>query len=85
MLQGPNIPSIREILKAVTIDVIASGGVSGAHDIVELCHLKEQHPNLLGAITGKAIYELQYFDVRAALETVKNYKILKTKDMKDAQ
>ena len=85
MLQGPNISSIREILKAVKIDVIASGGISGTHDIIELCHLKEQHANLLGAITGKAIYELQYFDVKAALETVKNYKILKDKDIKDAQ
>ncbi len=85
MLQGPNIPSIREILKTVNIDVIASGGISGTHDIIELCLLKEQHPNLLGAITGKAIYELQYFDVKAALETVKNYKILKDKDIKDAQ
>jgi len=79
MMQGPNVPSVREILKTVTIDVIASGGISGAHDIVELCLLKEQHPNLLGAITGKAIYELQYFDVKAAIETVNNYKILKGK------
>ncbi len=85
MLQGPNINGIREILKTVAIDVIASGGVSGSHDIVELCILKEQHPNLLGAITGKAIYELQYFDVQKALETVKNYKFLKNKDIKDAQ
>ena len=80
MLQGPNIAAIREILQTVSIDVIASGGVSGSHDIVELCILKEQHPNLLGAITGKAIYELQYFDVKAALDTVKNYKTLKDKN-----
>lgn len=84
MLQGPNIEAIREILKTVTINVIASGGISGSHDIVELCRLKEQHPNLLGAITGKAIYELKYFDVWAALDTVKNYKTLKSKDIKDA-
>jgi phosphoribosylformimino-5-aminoimidazole carboxamide ribotide isomerase len=85
MLQGPNLAAIKEILKAVNIDVIASGGISGTHDIIELCRLKEQHSNLLGAITGKAIYELQYFDVKAAIDTVKNYKILKDKDMKDAQ
>jgi len=85
MLQGPNISSIREILKAVSIDVIASGGISGTHDIIELCHLKDQHSNLLGTITGKAIYELQYFDVKTALETVANYKILKDKDIHDVK
>lgn len=79
MLQGPNIAAIKEILKVVSIDVIASGGISGTHDIIELCRVKEQHANLLGAITGKAIYELQYFDVKAALETVKNYETLKGK------
>ena len=84
MLQGPNIPSIREILKSVSIDVIASGGISGAHDIIELCRLKDKHPHLLGTITGKAIYELQYFDVKTALETVAQHKILKDKDINDA-
>ena len=54
-LQGPDIEGLKNILKAVSINVIASGGISGIGDIQNLCALKS--PNLLGAITGKALYE----------------------------
>ncbi|MEW4488388.1 1-(5-phosphoribosyl)-5-[(5-phosphoribosylamino)methylideneamino]imidazole-4-carboxamide isomerase [Thalassoglobus sp. JC818] len=37
--------------------VIASGGVTTMEDIVRLNELSKQHPNLVGAITGRAIYE----------------------------
>lgn len=55
MLSGPNISGLKEILNAVKIDVIASGGISGLNDIQKLLGLKAK--NLIGAITGKAIYE----------------------------
>ena len=55
MLQGPNFEEIQEILKAVTMQIIASGGVSNLEDIKKLYELQPQ--GLVGAITGKAIYE----------------------------
>ncbi|HOW36266.1 MAG TPA: 1-(5-phosphoribosyl)-5-[(5-phosphoribosylamino)methylideneamino]imidazole-4-carboxamide isomerase [Candidatus Omnitrophota bacterium] len=54
-LTGPNIKGIAEILKAVKIPVIASGGISQLDDIIAL---KELEPNgLNGIIIGKALYE----------------------------
>ena len=54
-LKGPNLTSIKELLTAVRIPVIASGGVSSLEDIVKLKQLEPQ--GLMGAIVGKAIYE----------------------------
>ena len=52
MLQGPSNALYQEILNAIQINLIASGGVSNINDLVTLkeigCH---------GAILGKAIYE----------------------------
>lgn len=55
MLTGPNIAELNDILNATQIPVIASGGVSGLNDIKELMKLVPK--GLIGAITGKAIYE----------------------------
>lgn len=55
MLKGPNFVSLKEILETVKIDVIASGGISNIDDIKKLCAMDSS--NLIGAITGKAIYE----------------------------
>jgi phosphoribosylformimino-5-aminoimidazole carboxamide ribotide isomerase len=52
MLTGPNISATKEIVNAVKIPVIASGGISSIEDIKNLLGIK----NLWGAITGKAIY-----------------------------
>ncbi len=54
-LKGPNVKSIQEILAAVNIPVIASGGVSALEDIAKLKNLNAY--NLMGVIIGKAIYE----------------------------
>jgi phosphoribosylformimino-5-aminoimidazole carboxamide ribotide isomerase len=55
MLSGPNIPALKELLAAVTVPVIASGGI---RDIGHIQALRELEPlGLAGAITGKAIYE----------------------------
>ncbi len=55
MLQGPNYKGIEEILNAVSIPVIASGGVSSIEDIKKLSTYESR--GLAGVITGKAIYE----------------------------
>jgi phosphoribosylformimino-5-aminoimidazole carboxamide ribotide isomerase len=52
MMTGPNIEATREMVEALGIPVIASGGISSINDIKNLMTIK----NLWGAITGKAIY-----------------------------
>ncbi|MDO8141105.1 MAG: 1-(5-phosphoribosyl)-5-[(5-phosphoribosylamino)methylideneamino]imidazole-4-carboxamide isomerase [Candidatus Brocadiales bacterium] len=51
MLQGPNIPSLKELLSAVKTPLIASGGISSLKDIETLSHLPIE-----GMIIGKALY-----------------------------
>lgn len=53
MLQGPNIPSMVEMARSVSIPVIASGGVSSKSDLKQLADTG----CLGGAIIGKALYE----------------------------
>lgn len=55
MLSGPNLQALQEVLDASPIPVIASGGISSLEDLRKLNSLN--HPNLLGVISGKAIYE----------------------------
>ncbi len=54
-LLGPNLNSIKSILEAVDIPVIASGGVSSLEDIKKLKALEPE--GLKGVIIGKALYE----------------------------
>ena len=59
MLMGPNMNAIREILQAVQIPVIASGGVSQLDDIINLKTLSSS--GLCGVIVGKALYERRLY------------------------
>ncbi|QDU25375.1 1-(5-phosphoribosyl)-5-[(5-phosphoribosylamino)methylideneamino] imidazole-4-carboxamide isomerase [Anatilimnocola aggregata] len=52
MLQGPNLPAMAEMKNAMTIPVIASGGVTTADDVVALAKVP-----MAGAIIGAAFYE----------------------------
>jgi phosphoribosylformimino-5-aminoimidazole carboxamide ribotide isomerase len=52
MLSGPNVAAMREMVGAVGIPVIASGGIATIEDVRQLLGIA----NLWGAITGKAIY-----------------------------
>jgi len=52
MLTGPNIETTEKIVQAVSIPVIASGGISSMDDIKNLAGIR----GLWGAITGKALY-----------------------------
>jgi len=63
MLTGPNFAAQKEMLQTVSCKIIASGGVARREDVEGLCQLAVEHPNLLGVIIGKALYE-QKVDLR---------------------
>lgn len=51
MLQGPNISAMKEMSESVSVNVIASGGVSEIKDVTAL-----KQTNVEGVIIGKALY-----------------------------
>jgi phosphoribosylformimino-5-aminoimidazole carboxamide ribotide isomerase len=55
MLKGPNMDSLKEMLKIKGVDIIASGGVSTIDDVKRLKGLEAD--GLKGMIIGKALYE----------------------------
>lgn len=55
MMNGVNIESTVKLAQAITIPVIASGGITNLDDIRALCAVQEE--GIMGAITGRAIYE----------------------------
>ena len=55
MQTGPNIQETAALAQAVSIPVIASGGVSTIEDIIRL--LEIEHYGVSGVITGRALYE----------------------------
>lgn len=54
-LQGVNVTFTAALAEAISIPVIASGGVSGYDDIIALRQV--QHKGIIGVISGKALYE----------------------------
>ncbi len=54
-LSGPDLVGLEDFLDATGLKVVAAGGVSSLRDIRELKKLEGK--GLLGAITGKAIYD----------------------------
>ena len=64
-LKGPQIEKTMDIVKAVDVPVIASGGVAKLEDLVALTKTGVE-----GVVVGTAIYEKK-FTVREALEAVK--------------
>lgn len=55
MMKGVNVESTVALAKAIKIPVIASGGITNIDDIKALCKVQEE--GIIGAITGRAIYE----------------------------
>lgn len=55
MLTGVNIEATVALAQALTIPVIASGGVTDLDDVRKLCAVEDE--GIIGAITGRAIYE----------------------------
>ncbi|MCA0271740.1 MAG: 1-(5-phosphoribosyl)-5-[(5-phosphoribosylamino)methylideneamino]imidazole-4-carboxamide isomerase [Proteobacteria bacterium] len=65
-MQGPNIAATEALARAVTIPVIASGGVSSLADLVAL----RDTGVISGAISGRALYD-GVIDLGAALKALK--------------
>ena len=55
MMTGCNVEATRDLANAINIPVIASGGITNLNDISALCDAETS--NIMGAITGRAIYE----------------------------
>ncbi len=55
MLSGVNIEATVRLAQALTIPVIASGGLTNLDDVRNLCAVEGE--GIMGAITGRAIYE----------------------------
>lgn len=55
MMQGVNVESTLALAQAVNIPIIASGGITSMADIEALCAVAGK--GIIGAITGRAIYE----------------------------
>jgi phosphoribosylformimino-5-aminoimidazole carboxamide ribotide isomerase len=55
MLSGVNIEATVALAQALTIPVIASGGLTNLEDVKRLCAVASE--GIIGAITGRAIYE----------------------------
>lgn len=55
MLSGVNIEATVALAQALTIPVIASGGVTNLDDVRKLCAVADE--GIIGTITGRAIYE----------------------------
>ncbi len=55
MLNGVNIEATVELAEVLTIPVIASGGIASLDDVKALCAVEFE--GIIGAITGRAIYE----------------------------
>ncbi|HZR01779.1 MAG TPA: 1-(5-phosphoribosyl)-5-[(5-phosphoribosylamino)methylideneamino]imidazole-4-carboxamide isomerase [Burkholderiales bacterium] len=55
MLTGLNMKATVQLAKALSVPVIASGGVTNLDDVKSLCAVEAD--GIVGAITGRAIYE----------------------------
>ncbi len=55
MLEGVNVAATVEVAQAVTVPIIASGGVSTLDDIDALCQVEAE--GVQGIIVGRALYE----------------------------
>lgn len=68
MMQGPNIEATKALAEAISIPVIASGGLSTLNDIRRLLEIESS--GVTGVITGKAIYS-GAIDLREAVALTK--------------
>ena len=67
MMQGVNVEATNTLARAITIPVIASGGVTSLEDIERLCEVADA--GICGAIIGRALYE-QTLDLADARQLV---------------
>ena len=64
MQTGPDIATMKQVLRETSIKVIASGGIGKIQDLADLRDIR--HPNLSGVVVGNALYE-KTFTVKEAL------------------
>jgi phosphoribosylformimino-5-aminoimidazole carboxamide ribotide isomerase len=55
MMTGVNIEATRKLAQALTVPVIASGGLNDLDDVKRLCELEPE--GVAGCVAGRAIYE----------------------------
>lgn len=55
MLSGPNLETAIEIAQKASLPIIISGGIHNMEDLEQIAALN--HPGIIGAISGKAIYD----------------------------
>jgi phosphoribosylformimino-5-aminoimidazole carboxamide ribotide isomerase len=55
MMNGVNVEATVKLAQALRIPVIASGGIASVKDVKALCAVADE--GIIGAITGRAIYE----------------------------
>ena len=67
LLKGLNLESTRELAEAISIPVIASGGLADIEDVRRL--LQPENAAIAGAITGRALYDGR-LDAKEALALV---------------
>lgn len=72
MLNGINIEATVELARQLTIPVIASGGITNILDVQKLCEIESE--GIMGAITGRAIYEgsLDFKEAQALADKFKD-------------
>jgi phosphoribosylformimino-5-aminoimidazole carboxamide ribotide isomerase len=68
MRTGPNVEATRALAKAVDIPVIASGGISGISDVLDILPLAKD--GVIGMITGRALYDGS-LDLKEAIKIAK--------------
>jgi len=67
MLTGPNIPALATLALTVHLNIIASGGIHAIEDIHKIKSIGLK--NIIGIITGKALYE-KTLDLQEAIRVV---------------
>ena len=67
LMEGANFVQLKKLLNLTKLNVIASGGVADLEDLNKLKKIKNK--NLIGVISGKAIYEKK-FTVKKAIEVL---------------
>jgi phosphoribosylformimino-5-aminoimidazole carboxamide ribotide isomerase len=55
MMSGPNVEATARLARSLKIPVLASGGIATQADVDALCAVADE--GIMGAITGRAIYE----------------------------
>ena len=71
MRSGPNLKETEKLAAAISIPVVASGGVSCLQDIINLIPLEPA--GVVGVITGRALYDGS-LDLKAAIEVLAHQK-----------